>query len=267
MEFQSTLPAWGETPTRAAGGLRHNHFNPLSPHGERLVGGGTLMDTIKFQSTLPAWGETTSGGITAKIHLDFNPLSPHGERRRQASFRFVTQRFQSTLPAWGETRQCEYEIESGLVISIHSPRMGRDLAGALLPVLHGISIHSPRMGRDLHYMGKNQTIDRFQSTLPAWGETAFGGNIALPAGDFNPLSPHGERPPASGHWSRAGYFNPLSPHGERRISARGSGMAKRFQSTLPAWGETWIPPTSAKPLAISIHSPRMGRDPPGLHVR
>ena len=33
-----------------------------------------------------------------------------------------------------------------------------------------------------------------------------------------------------------------------------------FQSTLPAWGETWLrrmPSTSAR---ISIHSPRMGRD-------
>ncbi len=33
-----------------------------------------------------------------------------------------------------------------------------------------------------------------------------------------------------------------------------------FQSTLPAWGETDLIPRHAVVLAISIHSPRMGRD-------
>ena len=60
--------------------------------------------------------------------------------------------------------------------------------------------------------------------------------------DFNPLSPHGERrhegDPVPG---LSGHFNPLSPHGERPSCSRPSGRWRR----------------------ISIHSPRMGRDPAG----
>ena len=33
-----------------------------------------------------------------------------------------------------------------------------------------------------------------------------------------------------------------------------------FQSTLPAWGETGKTPDQLRRMAISIHSPRMGRD-------
>ena len=34
-----------------------------------------------------------------------------------------------------------------------------------------ISIHSPRMGRDLSAIGQLTDERQFQSTLPAWGET------------------------------------------------------------------------------------------------
>ena len=79
-------------------------FNPLSPHGERPMA-MTRVDTNQlFQSTLPAWGETTFPGLSL--------LRPVG--------------FQSTLPAWGETREIKTSIALD-GISIHSPRMGRDL--------------------------------------------------------------------------------------------------------------------------------------------
>ena len=79
-QFQSTLPAWGETADEAA----------LAKYG-------------RFQSTLPAWGETKLPPLQKppkeiSIHSPrmgrdrealawpgtpayFNPLSPHGERR------------------------------------------------------------------------------------------------------------------------------------------------------------------------------------------
>ena len=34
------------------------YFNPLSPHGERLVAPQVENFGVIFQSTLPAWGET-----------------------------------------------------------------------------------------------------------------------------------------------------------------------------------------------------------------
>ena len=80
------------------------HFNPRSPHGERLH---TLLDNSQFdafQPTLPARGATaalaTAWGVLSKFQPtlpargatvwerlwiawveDFNPRSPHGERR------------------------------------------------------------------------------------------------------------------------------------------------------------------------------------------
>ena len=106
------------------------------------------------------------------------------------------------------------------------------------PDPRGISIHSPRMGRDGEDMG----------------------GVGSPA-DFNPLSPHGERPHGSSiggrplaisiHSPRMGRdgvcrtygrkrrnFNPLSPHGERQQPAYQPAQQAQFQSTLPAWGET-----------------------------
>ena len=55
-----------------------------------------------------------------------------------------------------------------------------------------ISIHSPRMGRDMAAMYRKPSLS-FQSTLPAWGETGNGNQRERLATYFNPLSPHGER--------------------------------------------------------------------------
>ena len=149
-----------------------------------------------------------------------------------------------------------------LSISIHSPRMGRDRQRVEqdrrnLP----ISIHSPRMGRDMTCRAILPVSARFQSTLPAWGETLWvlantpcrmdisihsprmGRDVvgaceySMQNGYFNPLSPHGERQLFSRFRTRPTDFNPLSPHGERRHE-----------------------PRTKESRQISIHSPRMGRD-------
>ena len=190
--------------------------------------------------------------------------------------------FQSTLPAWGETLPKTGRSDHKL-ISIHSPRMGRDdllaektgISQNFNPLSpHGerretrpsawqlcaISIHSPRMGRDCN-----------------------SGSIPTSRRDFNPLSPHGERPRHTCADPRKIHFNPLSLHGERPVelvsqmdyvlisihspcmgrdtidgvSQHAGGL---FQSTLPAWGETYCCSMTRFGRLISIHSPCMGRD-------
>ena len=170
------------------------NFNPLSPHGERLPQGLPITAHKKISIHSPRMGRDQGFEGRFAARLDFNPLSPHGERPIDA------------LPL--AVLRC---------ISIHSPRMGRDRQFALLRRHIPISIHSPRMGRDpgrtvtiLHYQRS------FQSTLPAWGETIHGSVIMCCTSNFNPLSPHGERPEGNKK------HNTNSP----------------FQSTLPAWGET-----------------------------
>ena len=83
--------------------------------------------------------------------------------------------------------------------------------------------------------------------------------------------------------SAARNFNPRSPHGERPLNAYGITETKAFQSTLPARGATYRAKTTAarmkhfnprsphgerrkvfktreEALVISIHAPRTGSD-------
>ena len=81
-----------------------------------------------------------------------------------------------------------------------------------------ISIHAPRTGSD--------------AALSA----VFSG-----VSDFNPRSPHGERPDIRQHdffASATDYFNPRSPHGERPLVSILKLAYNSFQSTLPARGAT-----------------------------
>ncbi len=57
-----------------------------------------------------------------------------------------------------------------------------------------------------------------------------------------------------------GDFNPRSPHGERPARWRTSCGARRFQSTLPARGATCGHGKYCRTEQISIHAPRTGSD-------
>ena len=146
---------------------------------------------------------------------DFNPLSPHGERLK--ALREITTR--------------------------------RDM----------ISIHSPRMGRDRKFSNPEQRWKEFQSTLPAWGETM---GLKLDFGDplfQSTLPAWGETSNASSAPLRQLFQSTLPAWGETQNTDQGDTRIK-FQSTLPAWGETLKRINEAAMAKISIHSPRMGRD-------
>ena len=163
--------------------------------GRDLAGSIFFKRCIQFQSTLPAWGETYSRRTLYGFGNYFNPLSPHGERHKPFT-----------------------EEEKTQLISIHSPRMGRDVLTSDFA-----------------------NLERFQSTLPAWGETHSSSATRWSPENFNPLSPHGERPRRSPATGGRYHFNPLSPHGERPGQCGIPVFPCPFQSTLPAWGETRSP--------------------------
>ena len=147
-----------------------------------------------------------------------------------------------------------------------------------------ISIHAPRMGRDL-YRVFALTRHLFQSTRPVWGATY--GAVCIPTGKpyFNPRAPYGARPKLilpSPELIR--YFNPRAPYGARRsffipllasitefqstrpvwgatpVAAAPQSKFSRFQSTRPVWGATHNVCINDRKSEISIHAPRMGRD-------
>ncbi len=147
--------------------------------------------------------------------------------------------FQPTLPARGATTTDDCYTPPSIYISTHAPRTGSDADRVEL--------------KDRAFL--------FQPTLPARGATRKGQRAAGDLPDFNPRSPHGERPcpvrcPPDSGW----YFNPRSPHGERRPSARSGGHGSRFQPTLPARGATADHRQPKGATHISTHAPRTGSD-------
>ena len=198
-----------------------SYFNPRAPHGARLVPcaldrcvgyisihaprmgrdsglSSAVISPPVFQSTRPAWGATA----LELLHFNVQPVFQSTRPAWGATAYFGCSsggeyKFQSTRPAWGATLRT-----SGCArapgISIHAPRMGRDVQ-----IAHGfacrfcISIHAPRMGRDItlircpapyiHFNPRAPhgarprvilwlvSASRFQSTRPAWGATALGG--------------------------------------------------------------------------------------------
>ena len=168
-------------------------------------------------------------------------------------------------------------------ISIHAPRTGSDLHQRLTVFIRfRISIHAPRTGSDRRERQCCRKPLRFQSTLPARGATdaRILGRRERPisihtprtgrdlcrqhhlygADDFNPRSPHGERPSVRRKNSVQQKFQSTLPARGATREARRAAIPGVFQSTLPARGATRRAVQKTKPPTISIHAPRTGSD-------
>ena len=78
--------------------------------------------------------------------------------------------FQSTRPAWGATVPIE-KGPHGALVSIHAPRVGRDLL-TVINLFCGFCFNprAPRGARLLLTVAQERR-EEFQSTRPAWGAT------------------------------------------------------------------------------------------------
>ena len=216
LPFQSTLPARGATPAplRICSALRISIHAPrtgsdtakstkrssvcrISIHAPRTGSDKTKPPTERgneiFQSTLPARGATShrrvflvygcpfqstlpARGATSATRREgagvyFNPRSPHGERPHHARRIHHPRHFNPRSPH-GERLNVPDEAIDAIVISIHAPRTGSDHVVAFKSEeKRDISIHAPRTGSDM-MTDSPQHIEQ----------------------DFNPRSPHGERP-------------------------------------------------------------------------
>ena len=217
----------------------HDDFNPRSPHGERLptcvavssatpfqstlpARGATsecvtVANNAKFQSTLPARGATQHYSSMFPTNYNFNPRSPHGERLLSLRSMTVTLVYFNPRSPHGERRRKTQQSAIVICISIHAPRTGSDVVTRPTKCTRcEISIHAPRTGSDAPFAAINPPPVGFQSTLPARGATDATPSLTSPCRNFNPRSPHGERP-----------------------SRRAFGFcSSSFQSTLPARGAT-----------------------------
>ena len=96
-------PRAGRDRCRPAARRPQCYFNPLAPCGARRNDVIGPAQVLKFQSTRPVRGETSGAVRFARTVQDFNPLAPCGARR-------LLHTSASRLH----------------IISIHSPRAGRD---------------------------------------------------------------------------------------------------------------------------------------------
>ena len=127
--------------------------------------------TTTFQSTLPARGATRMPRSKWPPPCNFNPRSPHGERRGTAARGGGGFRHFNPRSPHGERQSALRRCLPDDCISIHAPRTGSDVKRAEQQPVPRISIHAPRTGSD-GLMNPDGTIAR----------------------NFNPRSPHGERP-------------------------------------------------------------------------
>ena len=123
-----------------------------------------------FQPTLPARGATRRQDAAQSGAEDFNPRSPHGERRVCYDEVQPCPYFNPRSPH-GERRAADDQRVAAVGISTHAPRTGSDINPATMRGSQGISTHAPRTGSDGIVMPQGRT-----------------------RADFNPRSPHGERP-------------------------------------------------------------------------
>ena len=185
----------------------------------------------------PRVGRDARAASSLSAIIYFNPHAPRGARLISAltsAYRFS---FQSTRPAWGATNLIE-SLCFQIAISIHTPRVGRDVSCSLVPM----------------------QVFLFQSTRPAWGATKVACE-PRPAQLISIHTPRVGRDASSINMAAAALsFNPHAPRGARPIFVPITVTATSFQSTRPAWGATRISFNFSPFLVISIHTPRVGRD-------
>ena len=125
-------------------------------------------------------------------------------------------KFQSTHPARGATPSlCAVRKRQG--ISIHAPREGCDAGCGGGNAQKRISIHAPREGCDDFKRAFSEDTILFQSTHPARGATARGGDMAARLTEFQSTHPARGATTSNEHLVRIlFYFNPRTPRGVRR---------------------------------------------------
>ena len=146
--FQSTRPVWGAT-------WRHSVWrNNQSFQSTRPVWGATIMNRGEFsydvfQSTRPVWGATMPNTTGRSRSWHFNPRAPCGARPRRPPRSATAVDFNPRAPC-GARPEATAPAHKDEQISIHAPRVGRDITTMVLLL----------------------TRKSFQSTRPVWGATS-----------------------------------------------------------------------------------------------
>ncbi len=155
---------------RSTNANKPGNFNPLPPHGGRLMPIVIFFFSPAFQSTPSAWRETLLPILSHLLKMYFNPLPPHGGR-----------------PVNGTAGNHR------LYFNPLPPHGGRPVHLDIYRFVVDISIHSLRMEGDCIPISRILQTCHFNPLPPHGGRRRIlsGGNVMS---HFNPLPPHGGRP-------------------------------------------------------------------------
>ena len=146
-KFQSTRPVWGAT--KAAAGDRPRQL--ISIHAPRVGRDGLhalFVQQGRISIHAPRVGRDAQPGERSWLCADFNPRAPCGARLWVPRPRKNSQRnFNPRAPCGARPGDLRHPLP-GAPISIHAPRVGRDLDSPSCHPQCRISIHAPRVGRD-----------------------------------------------------------------------------------------------------------------------
>ena len=170
--FQSTLPARGATPHKPGGRAATTHFNPRSPHGERLPVAAHQRVALLISIHAPR----TGSDLVALQDGDAGGISIHAPRTGSDDTDDLRGIETSTISIHAPRTGSDRHGDGARVprhISIHAPRTGSDTISLLFCACATISIHAPRTGSDNVCPAKPRAFCVFQSTLPARGATTY----------------------------------------------------------------------------------------------
>ena len=280
-KFQSTLPSQGATLLRFAPFRFILDFNPRSPHRERhyyvslrsalflisihapLTGSDyclcfLLVIYSLFQSTLPSQGATKIvEDVTFSSDISIHaPLTGSDLGRLDRYIRYADISIHAPLTGSDFRFPARFMVFD---ISIHAPLTGSDIQWQLSGRCCGISIHAPLTGSD-DWRQVRRIRWNISIHAPLTGSDLRNLSIFNRIPNFNPRSPHRERPSLLFRCPNLPYFNPRSPHRERRLSVTIHVHNKVFQSTLPSQGATGLETGEYIVKQISIHAPLTGSD-------
>jgi len=164
--FQFTRPAWGATHVQSSA-VRGRQVSIHAPRVGRDASANALRTRLSVSIHAPRVGRDQSVEIDVR-DWEFQFTRPAWGATRECSDPVGHRRFNSRAPR-GARRHADYPWTVCSCFNSRAPR-GARLAVARRKRRLYVSIHAPRVGRDL-YRGKDYREYEFQFTRPAWGAT------------------------------------------------------------------------------------------------
>ena len=145
--FQSTRPVWGATSARYPLCPRCG-VSIHAPHAGRDMAGYTEINTdYSFNPRAPCGARRSVRGCGCRLRC-FNPRAPCGARHSRDVSSPRRRGFQSTRPMRGATENIGAQV-GGTGFNPRAPCGARPSMPASINEMLTVSIHAPRVGRDI----------------------------------------------------------------------------------------------------------------------